>query len=65
MNDAVQLIKSKRQTDGRWRLDAAYDEALALPLSETVGEPSRWNTLRAVRVTRWYERGGIGRASVS
>jgi hypothetical protein len=26
-----------------------------LPWSETVGAPSRWNTLRALRVLRWYE----------
>jgi hypothetical protein len=65
MSDAVRLIESKRQADGRWLLDAAYDEAPALPLSETVGAPSRWNTLRALRVMRWYEQGGIGRTSVS
>jgi hypothetical protein len=65
MSDAVRLIESKRQADGRWLLDAAYDEALALPLSETVGEPSRWNTLRALRVLRWYEQGSIGRSSAS
>ena len=65
MSDAVQLIESKRQSDGRWHLDASYDEALALPLSETVGAPSRWNTLRALRVMRWYEQGGIGRTSIS
>ena len=65
MSDAVRLIESKRLSDGRWLLDAAYDEALALPLSETAGEPSRWNTLRALRVMRSYEQGGIGRTSVS
>ncbi len=56
MSDAVHLIESKRQADGRWFLDRAYDEALAFPFSESVGEPSRWNTLRALRVLRWYER---------
>ena len=57
MADAMRLIESKRQADGRWLLDHAYDEALGLPLSERVGEPSRWNALRALRVLRWYERG--------
>jgi len=65
MSDALQLIESKRQADGRWILDAAYGEALALPLSETVGEPSRWNTLRALRVLQWYEKGGTRRTNVS
>jgi hypothetical protein len=62
MSDAVDFIKSKRPADGRWLLDRAYDEALTLPIGESVGEPSRWNTLRALRVLRWYERSTIFRA---
>lgn len=55
MREAVQFIESKRQPDGRWLLDRSYDEALGLPLGESPGEASRWNTLRAMRVLRWYE----------
>jgi len=58
MSDAVRLIERRRQGDGqaegRWLLDRTYDEALALPLGERVGAPSRWNTLRALRVLRWW-----------
>lgn len=57
MSDAIQIIESKRQPDGRWLLDRAYDEGLAVPTGEKMGDPSRWNTLRALRVLRWYERG--------
>ena len=56
ISDAVHLLESKRQPDGRWLLDSSYDEALAFPFGESVGEPSRWNTLRALRVLRWCER---------
>jgi hypothetical protein len=60
ISDAVHLIESRRQGDGkakgRWLLDRAYDEALAFRFGESVGEPSRWNTLRALRVLGWYER---------
>jgi len=63
INDAVHLVESKRQADGRWFLDRAYDEALALPSGESVGEPSRWNTLRALRVLHWYEGRGLKAAS--
>jgi hypothetical protein len=56
--DAVRLVESRRQPDGRWLLDAAYDEALAVPLGESVGHPSPWNTLRALRVLRWENRNG-------
>ena len=55
LRDAVRVIETKRQPDGRWLLDHAYDESLPLQTGETAGEPSRWNTLRALRVLRWYE----------
>jgi hypothetical protein len=56
ITDAVHFIESRRQSDGRWLLDRAYDEALPLPVGESVGAPSQWNTLRALRVLRWYEQ---------
>lgn len=54
--EAVGIVKSKKQASGRWLLDAKYDEALAVPLHESINEPSGWNTLRALRVLRWCER---------
>lgn len=57
MAEALQILESKRQADGRWLLDACYDEALAFTFVESVPEPSRWNTLRALRVLRWFGRG--------
>ena len=55
MGDAVRFIASRRLANGRWVLDRAYDEALALSCGEVVGESSRWNTLRATRVLRWWD----------
>jgi hypothetical protein len=59
VGDAVRVVESRRQPDGRWLLDDAHDEALALGLGESMGEPSRWNTLRALRVLRWHGRRGL------
>jgi hypothetical protein len=56
MEEAVEVVESRRQADGRWLLDRTHVEALAFPLDESVGEQSRWNTLRALRVLRWYGR---------
>jgi hypothetical protein len=56
MSDAVEVVKRRQHADGRWLLDRSQTEALAVPLGESVDEPSRWNTLRAMRVLRWYER---------
>jgi hypothetical protein len=53
LDEAVRLIESHRQPDGRWLLERSYDEALAVPFGESTGEPSRWNTLRSLRVLRW------------
>jgi hypothetical protein len=55
MGEAINIVEHKRHPDGRWPLDATYDESLAVTLNEAVGQPSRWNTLRALRVLRWWE----------
>ncbi len=55
IRDAMKVVQTLQQPDGRWLLDRAHDEALAFPFTELVGEPSRWNTLRALRVMRWYD----------
>jgi hypothetical protein len=52
--DAIRVVQSKQRTDGRWLLDAKYDESVFAGLNETISKPSRWNTLRALRVLRWY-----------
>jgi hypothetical protein len=57
--DAVHVVESRRQADGRWLLDRAHREALAFNFAESVGEASRWNTLRALRVVRWYENARV------
>jgi hypothetical protein len=54
MGEAIRVIESRRQPDGTWLLDRAYDEMLPFITGEKVGEPSAWNTLRASRVLRWY-----------
>jgi hypothetical protein len=55
MREAINIVQGKRLPDGRWPLDTTYDESLAVTLDEAVGQPSRWNTLRALRVLRWCE----------
>jgi hypothetical protein len=55
MAEAVGLVRSKRQPDGRWLLDRIHPGRVHFALEDGVGEPSRWNTLRALRVLRWWE----------
>lgn len=54
LRDAVRIVVSKRQPDGKWLLDKAYDETVTISTGESVGEPSAWNTLRAHRVLHHF-----------
>lgn len=58
--EAIDVIRSKRRPDGRWPLEHEYRGKIHFRM-ERLGGPSRWNTLRALRVLRWWERGGPGR----
>lgn len=55
--EAIDLVASKRDSSGRWALDARYPGTMPAEIDAGVGEPSRWNTLRALRVLRWYAEG--------
>ena len=57
IDEAVGVVRDRRQADGRWLLDGSHPEAIAVALGESVGEPGRWITLRALRVLRWYDAG--------
>jgi hypothetical protein len=54
--EAITLVESKRDTDGRWTLENPHPDGLDFDIGESEGRPSRWNTLRALRVLRWYGR---------
>jgi hypothetical protein len=56
MAEAIDLVESKRDPDGRWPLDNPRPGRLHFAMDEGEGRPSRWNTLRAKRVLRWYEQ---------
>lgn len=57
VTDAIALVESKRDTDGRWPLEVRYPGEMPVELDEDEGKPSRWNTLRALRVLNWYSAG--------
>jgi hypothetical protein len=65
MDEAIELVRSKRDAAGRWPLESPREvemvntrlRDLAFDMDEAEGRPSRWNTLRALRVLDWYERG--------
>jgi hypothetical protein len=56
--EAIELVASKRDPEGRWPLEAQHPGKLPVESDEGEGRPSRWNTLRALRVLSWYSAGG-------
>ena len=58
MAEALDIVERKRLADGRWPLEAVYHERLLVDLEEVVGRPSRWITLRALRIQRWAAAAG-------
>jgi hypothetical protein len=58
MDEAIDLLRSKQQPDGAWLLENTHPGEVHFMLEDGDGRPSRWNTLRALRVLRWCERSG-------
>jgi hypothetical protein len=56
MDEALELVTAKRQADGTWLLENTHPGEVHFPLEDGDGRPSRWNTLRALRVLRWSGR---------
>ncbi len=54
--EAIDIVRSSPRKDGRWSLQHSHRGKTYFAL-ERLGAPSRWNTLRALRVLRWWDRG--------
>lgn len=59
--EAIEIVRSTQRSDGRWSLQNHWKGQTHFSL-ERPGAPSRWNTLRALRVLKWWN-GGIGPTS--
>ncbi len=58
VREAVEVVIARRHQNGRWPLNRLHPERIPLKMETELGLASRWNTLRALRVLRWY--GGPG-----
>jgi hypothetical protein len=56
--EAVGVIEANRDPDGRWPLQNVHGGEAHFQMEDGEGQPSRWNTLRALRVLDWFARGG-------
>ncbi len=54
MDQAIRVLQKKRSKDGTWKLQAAHPGKVHF-IMEQVGKPSRWNTLRAMRIFKQFK----------
>jgi hypothetical protein len=54
VRDAIEVVMERRHQNGRWPMNLLHPEHIPSKMETDVGGASRWNTLRALRVLRWY-----------
>lgn len=54
--EAIVVIEGSRAPEGRWPLQNVHEGEVDVEMEGAEGTPSRWNTLRALRVLAWYGR---------
>jgi hypothetical protein len=56
--EAIGAVEEKRDPEGRWPLENVHEGQVHVRLEDGEGKPSRWNTLRAMRVLDWAGANG-------
>lgn len=56
LREAIDHLRARRLEDGTWPLDWRLPGRVWFDLDDGPGKASRWVTLRATRVLRWWER---------
>jgi hypothetical protein len=54
VREAIEVVMERRHQNGRWPLNLLHRERIPLQMETEIGSASRWNSLRALRVLRWY-----------
>jgi hypothetical protein len=54
VSEAVGIVEERRHQNGRWPMNHLHADRLGFPLETEIGKASRWNTMRAMRVIKWY-----------
>jgi ABC-type sugar transport system ATPase subunit len=52
--EAIEVVERNRDADGRWPLQNVHDGESHFEMEGDEGQPSRWNTLRSMRVLNWH-----------
>ncbi len=60
MAEAIGIVEARRHQNARWPMNHLHADRLGFSLETGVGRASRWNTMRAMRVLKWYRSGVEG-----
>jgi hypothetical protein len=56
LGEAVDHVRSRRAADGGWLLDWSLPGRVWFEVDDGPGKPSRWVTLQAMRVLKWWDQ---------
>ena len=59
VRESIQIVKQRGHQNGRWPMNLIHPERIPVEMETEVGRASRWNSLRALRVLRWYEGSSV------
>jgi hypothetical protein len=54
LDEAIRVVEARRHQNGRWPMNHLHADRLGFSLEPEIGRASRWNTMRAMRVLKWY-----------
>ena len=54
VTEAIAVVEANRDPDGRWPLQNVHEGEPHFQMEDGEGKPSRWITLRALRVLDWF-----------
>ena len=54
VDEALAIVRDRRQADGRWLLDVRHPDTLHEEIAGALGTQNRWITLRALRILNWF-----------
>ena len=55
VREAIEIVMERRHQNGCWPMNLLHPEYVPLKMETEVGRASRWNSMRALRVLRWYK----------
>ncbi len=60
LEEAIEHVRRRRSADGTWPLDHSPAGRVWFDVDGGPEQPSRWLTLRVLRVLRWWDEAGAG-----